>query len=152
MVFLRVFFNYESGFDILADCSFPCKYLHSPKEIEMANFNEDEIWDAIMESAKGKVDYERFTALFPFNPDNFLSSIIYGFSVGRSAEVITEKISAQVFMTGNTVDKGALSQFIEEHQSKLTEETTLTTKAFQMLDDGTEPELVYETISEALKG
>ena len=85
----------------------------------MTEFDEDQIWDTIMESAKSIIDYKAFAALFPFNPDNFLSSIIYGFSVARSTEVIADKISAQVFMTGNTVDKVALSQFIESHSVRL---------------------------------
>ena len=114
--------------------------------MEMDEFSEDQIWDTITEQAKGKIDYRRFQALFPFNPDNFLSSIIYGFAVNRGKEVIADKISAQVVMTGNSVDRQALTQFIEDSRSLLGNEIMLTIKALQMLDDGTEPESVFTTL------
>ena len=112
----------------------------------MDEFSEDQIWDTITGQAKGIIDYKRFERLFPFNPDNFLSSIIYGFAVNRSKEVIVEKISAQVFMTGNSVDRPALSLFIEESLPLLENEIALTIKALQMLDDGMEPEFVFATL------
>jgi hypothetical protein len=116
----------------------------------MNDFSEDQIWDTIMESAKDKIQYEAFAALFPFNPDNFLSSIIYGFAVSRSGDLIAEKIAAQVFMTGNTVNKEALGLFINQSQLALQLEIALTAKALHLLDDGEEPELVYNTVLEAL--
>jgi hypothetical protein len=114
------------------------------------DISEDEIWDTITASAKGKIDYAGFAALFPFNPDNFLSSIVYGFAIDRSTEVIAGKISAQVFMTGNTVDENALSHFIEGSHSKLKKEVTLTKMALQMLNDGDEPLEVYQFVLNSL--
>src|SRR4051812_41117376 len=116
----------------------------------MANFDEDLIWDTIMESAKPMIDYPAFAALFPFNPDNFLSSIIYGFAVNRTAQTITDKIAAQVFMTGNEVNKDALHHFVAESQQALSNQIALTMKALQMLNAGEEPELIYYTIVKAL--
>lgn len=116
----------------------------------MSDFDEDMIWDTIMESAKRVIDYNTFAAFFPFNPDNFLSSIIYGFAVGRSADVISGKISAQAFMTGNTVNESALLGFIKDSHSALSHQVALTTKALQMMNAGAEPVLVYETIKNAL--
>jgi len=127
------------------------QYLYSSiKVLDVAEFNEDQIWDAIKDNAKGKIDYAVFASLFPFDPDNFLSSIIYGFAVSRSNEVIEDKIAAQVFMTGNAVDRQALRRFIEESHSLLKEEIAATVMALKMLDDGAEPETVFDTVIEAL--
>src|SRR5947199_10586759 len=111
----------------------------------MDDFDEDLIWDTIMESAKGKIDYKSFAALFPFSPDNFLSSIIYGFAANSSREVIVDKISAQVFMTGNLVDKASLLLFIEDNHPALKDEIAVTVRALKMLNDGIDPELVYKS-------
>ena len=116
----------------------------------MSEFDEDQIWDTIMESAKGMIDYNAFAALFPFNPDNFLSSIIYGFAVNRSAQVIADKITAQVFMTGNEVDKDFLLRFVEESETSLSHQINLTAQAMQLLNAGEEPEVIYEGIVKAL--
>jgi len=127
------------------------QYLYSFNQtMDVEDFSEDQIWDAIKDNAKCKIDYAGFAALFPFDPDNFLSSIIYGFAVGRSNEIIADKISAQVFMTGNSIDSQALDLFIEGSQSLLKKEIEVTVKALQMLDDGAEPEEVYETVSRSL--
>ena len=120
------------------------------KKTPMTDFDEDQIWDTIMESAKTKIDYPAFSALFPFNPDNFLSSIIYGFAVGRPATVIADKIAAQVFMTGNEVDKETLLSFVEGGEMALAQQIALTVQALQMLNAGEEPELIYETVVKAL--
>ena len=116
----------------------------------MSEFDEDKIWDTIMESAKSIIDYKAFAALFPFNPDNFLSSIIYGFSVNRTAQVIADKIAAQVFMTNNEVDKDILRRFVEESETSLIHQIALTAQAMQMLNAGEEPEDIYEAIVKAL--
>ena len=116
----------------------------------MADFEEDQIWDTIMESAKSRIDYAAFASFFPFNPDNFLSSVIYGYATGRSADVITIKIADQVSMTGNRVDTDALLAFVEDSQSKLAQQVQLTIKALQMMNAGEEPELVYETVVKEL--
>lgn len=117
---------------------------------QMNEFSEDQIWDAIMESAKSKVDYDAFAGLFTFNPDNFLSSIIYGFATGKGPGSIADKISTQVYMTRNFVDKAALTAFIDQAGPLLHQEIALTIRALNMLNDGEEPETVYQTVSEAL--
>ena len=116
----------------------------------MEEFSEDQIWDTITAHAKGKIDYEAFAAFFHFEPDNFLSSIIYGFAVNRSVEVIADKIAAQVTMTGNAVDKAALSRFIEQSEPALQQEIGLTIRVLGMLNDGEEPRDVYGIVLEVL--
>jgi hypothetical protein len=124
--------------------------LSSSKERDMDDFDEDLIWDTIRDNAKSRIDYERFAALFPINPDNFLSSILYGFAVGSSKEVIADKISTQVLMTCNTVNKQALLRFIEDNQSSLSHQIALTARALLLLEDGEEPEQVYQYVLDSL--
>ena len=116
----------------------------------MESFNEDLIWDTIKDRAKDRIDYAGFAALFPFDPDNFLSSIIYGYAVGRPPQVITDKISSQVLMTGNTVDGEALGRFVAGSGTLLASEIALTVRALQMLNSGEDPEDVYELIAASL--
>ena len=118
----------------------------------MDDFDEDLIWDTIMESGKSKIDYAAFGALFPIKPDNFLSSMIYGFAVGLPPEVITDKIVSQITATGNTVDEDALFGFVLDSQPALALQIALNVKVIQMLNAGEEPELVYEMVVNSLAG
>ena len=113
----------------------------------MEQITEDLIFDTIMESARGKVDYAAFEALFPFNPDNFLSSIIYGFALGTPIEVIVGRIATQVNMTGNTVDQQSLMIFIEDNTPLIAEEVKAKQVVLRMLDDGDELEDIYKVVA-----
>lgn len=116
----------------------------------MPEFDEDLIWDSIMESAKTKIAYAAFEALFPFTPDNFLSSIIYGFAMKRSPEAITANIVTQTKMTGNIVDDTVLADFVASSRPAIAQEIELTAQALNELARGTDPEAVYRKISAEL--
>src|SRR5688572_21951454 len=116
----------------------------------MPDFDEDLIWDTITEKAKSRVDYARFSAFFPFSPDNFLSSAIYGFAVGRSPQLIADKIAAQVQMTGNTVDVDELRDFIADSEAPLSKLADLTRVCLKALEEGEDEEVVYNMVLSAL--
>ncbi len=116
----------------------------------MEAFSEDLIWDSIKDHAKGRIDYPAFASFFTMDPDNFLSSTIYGFAVGQDAEAITNKIVAQVYMTGNFLNRPALRAFIEDNQSALQAEIALTRRVLHLLNDGEEPEEIYSMVLASL--
>ena len=117
----------------------------------MDEISEDQIFDTIMESAKEKIDYPSFAAMFPFNPDNFVHSTIYGLALGTRPPAIARKIAVQVSMTCNFVDEPALIQFIEENESALGREITSMQMALKMLNSGDELQDVYEAVMKSLK-
>lgn len=116
----------------------------------MPEFDEDLIWDTIMDSGKHRIDYPAFAAFFPFKADNFLSSVIYGFAMNRGIEAIAANIAAQVSQTGNAVDTAALQEFIARSRDALHVETRLTADALRRLARGEDPERIYQDVLEAL--
>ena len=116
----------------------------------MPEFDEDLIWDTIMESAKTKVDFPAFEALFPFPANNFLSSVIYGFAMQKEADAIVANIVTQTAMTGNFVHRNQLLEMVQSMQPAIDAEVTLTTAALRDLARGEDPEDVYRTIQRVL--
>lgn len=118
----------------------------------MEEFDEDLIWDTIMESGQSRIDYDAFSAFFPFRPDNFLSSVIYGFAMDRSPDAIAGNIAAQVSQTGNAVSLQELTAFIEESRAALNLESELTSYALAALARGADPEGVFQYVKAGLLG
>jgi hypothetical protein len=117
----------------------------------MDEISDDLIFDTIMESAKERIDYPAFAAMFPFNADNFVSSMIYGLALGSRPPAIARKIAVQVSMTCNFVDEPAVVEFIEGNETALAREVSTMQMALRMLNDGDELQTVYEAVLEALK-
>jgi hypothetical protein len=116
----------------------------------MTEFDEDLIWDTIMEHGRTRIDHVAFAAFFPFNADNFLSSIIYGFAMERPVATIAGNIAAQVSQTGNVVDLPALTAFVEGSREALRTETDLTRMALRELARGEDSELIFKSVQQGL--
>lgn len=116
----------------------------------MEDFDEDLIWDSLMESAKTKIDYDAFAALFPFPANNFLSSVIYGYAMRKDADAITANIVSQTVMTGNFVHRNQLHSMVDRMRQEIGLEIQLTSDALGKLARGDDPEEIYRDIAAVL--
>ncbi len=111
---------------------------------------ENEIWNAITDSAKKKFDYSSFKETFPFDPDMVIFTIIISLGTNKSEEIITLDLFNQMLMTGFIWDKGEISNFIKDKKTLFKHEIYAAQLANDMLSKGNKPVVVLAAVSQIL--
>jgi hypothetical protein len=111
---------------------------------------EELIWNKITNSAKGRFDYSTFQEDFPFDPDMIIFKIIIGFAANNEKEIIVLELFNEILIIGYTWDKKELLQFVEEKEKLFKLEIFVARLAINMLNEGTDPVAVYNSICKLL--
>lgn len=119
---------------------------------------EEEIWNRITNSAKGRFDYATFKEAFPTDKknkelmaDNALWEIIQGFAMSKSQKIMVLELFNKFAMTGIQWKQENIAEFLKDKESLFNKEIFATRITTQMLNSGTDSSVVYNSLSQLLQ-
>lgn len=114
----------------------------------------DFIWNAIVNSAKRKFDYNSFAEDFnEINEnlaENVLFKIILGFASEQTSEIISLELFNEIMMMGLFVKKEDIRIFVAGKDKILNLEIYATQLAGSLLQDGKDPVAVLDSVNQLL--
>jgi len=128
-------------------------YLNFEEELneEPMSAEESLIWDSIISSAQTKIDYAAFESFFSEMAEDILLKIIIGFASGKSNSIISAEIFSNILLMGYHVNYDELKIIMEDKDKELGLEIYLAQLASSMLENGSNPISVYNSIQQLLK-
>jgi len=128
-------------------------YLNFEEELneEPMYAEESLIWDSIISSAQTKIDYAAFESFFSEMAEDILLKIIIGFASGKSNSIISAEIFSNILLMGYHVNYDELKIIMEDKDKELGLEIYLAQLASSMLENGSNPISVYNSIQQLLK-
>lgn len=118
---------------------------------------EEQLWDKITESAKQKFDFNSLLAKFPFEEenkikiaDNMLWKIIHDLAFGKSAKVLGMEFFNEFAKLGIHWKPEDIDTFLSDKKTLFAKEIFATKTITQMLNDGIELPLVFNSLLQLL--
>jgi len=120
---------------------------------------KDLIWSVIIESAKTRFDYSAFEKEFKVFgkkgaknfAENFLIMALSGFASKEAKDIMTLKLFNEMLLTGYIWEKAEIQKFLTEKEKLLSLEIYVTQLANSLLDDGSQPLSVLNSVHQLLK-
>ncbi len=109
---------------------------------------EEIIWDAITDSAKNKFDYQNFSETFDNIHSNIAENIIFQIIIGlaNNKNELKYELHNQILQLGIKWDITEISLFLEDKNVVFKNEIYATQLAMDLLQNGTEPIAVLNSI------
>ena len=111
---------------------------------------EDNIWNAITESAKKRFDYNTLEEELPYGANTFLFQIIMGLAFEESKDIAALKLMNNFLVSGIGIEKKEILQFMTDNKSALGSEILASRIAGDMFNNGEDPTAVFVAISQVL--
>lgn len=116
---------------------------------------EETVWDAITNSAKARFDYKSFDAVFQEIAndnvaENVLFKIIIGLSSGETKEDVAAQLKTDMLLVGYGFEEQALEELLANKEEELKTEIHVTKFALSMLEQGTHPGTILNTVRQML--
>jgi hypothetical protein len=113
---------------------------------------QDKIWDAITDSAKKRFDYSSFEKNVPSADmaDMIVFKIIIGYAGKMSKDKIARGLLNDMLIVGYRTEIKELDQFVQDKELLFQREIFASQMAREMLDHGSDPMIVYNSILQLL--